>query len=205
MFEIKIVDIKSNQQTHGALFATEQEVQDWISLVKTKVPCPWGNLERLIVKSQATEQEILDAIQTIPEVIEQVESPIYDEEGNQTGTELIDVVVSPEMIKLPQDFTVEIIDITEEYAAEQEMQQLIAQGEANEKKCRKALAYIGGYNEARNLDAAQTNIMQATFGTVFQMLLANRPNTARQLISEIEVDGTLITQQLKDVVLGLLS
>jgi len=201
----KIIISRNGINTHGATKETLGLANSYVDEIKAQTPCPWGLIEREIFLSQATEEEILLATSTIPEVVEDQEIPQYDENGEFIGNVLTPVVVSEAKLVLPQDFEIEILDITAQHAAEQETQQLIAQGEANERKCRKALAYIGGYNEARNLDAAQTNTMQATFGTVFQMLLANRPNTAKQLITEIAVDDVLVTQQLKDVVIGLLS
>jgi hypothetical protein len=182
MFEIKIIDIKSNQQTHGASFATEQEAQDWISLIESKLPCPWGKLERTIPFDQATEEELQDALEIIEE--------IYEE----------DILISPKLVRLPKTFQITTEDKTQQLNVEN----LITQGQENERKCKRALAFIGGYNDSRNLTTTQINTMQATFGTVFQMLLANRPNTAKQLITEIEVDGTLITEELKTTVLSLL-
>jgi flagellar biosynthesis/type III secretory pathway protein FliH len=87
---------------------------------------------------------------------------------------------------------------------ELEKQAKIAQGRADRAKCETALDLVAGYNRDRLLSMEQITQMQQMFAQAEALLRANRPDFAAQVISAIEPDGLLITQEMKDDVLSIL-
>jgi hypothetical protein len=80
----------------------------------------------------------------------------------------------------------------------------IAQGRADRAKCEMALDLVAGYNRQRSLSIEQITQMQSMFAQAEALLRANRPDFAAQVISAIEPDGVIITQEMKDDVLSVL-
>lgn len=70
--------------------------------------------------------------------------------------------------------------------------------------CVSCLDLIAGFNLSRSLTAEQITQMQSTFSQIQMALMTSRPSTAKFLINAIEVDGILLTTQMKSDVLELL-
>lgn len=183
MFHVKIKNISSQTYTHGQKFSTLDEANEWVFQVENKQNNPWGKLERTIPSSEATPEEMAVALEIIPEVVDE----------------------SPEMVRLPKTYEIEIVDITEQYQKEQRIKELEAIGEADRKKCEKVLKVIGGFNRERVLTFEQITEMQSIFANTEKALNSGRPDFALALISAITVDGVLVTQEMKDICLELLS
>jgi hypothetical protein len=94
--------------------------------------------------------------------------------------------------------------VQEAQAIAQAKAQRIAQGRADRVKCEMALDLVAGYNRERSLTIEQITQMQSTFAQAEALLRANRPDFAAQVISAIEPDGVIITQEMKDDVLSVL-
>lgn len=188
MFEINIYKKAQPEiTTHSASFDTEQEALDWFNSLNTGLYTPFGKGQSLKFESTTTPEERELAIEVIPEQL--------DEEGN--------VLIETQYI-FDREFDYTIVDRTEEFAAQKAIEDLIEQGRELENRCKRALAYITGYNETRELSPEQITQMQITFSNIFNLLIANRPNSARGLVELIEVDGTIVTEQLKNGVLTIL-
>lgn len=102
----------------------------------------------------------------------------------------------------PDDF---IQDITTQYNAEENKKQKIIEGAKARQACQNVLDLVAGYNLDNELTAEQITSMQTTFSSIFQLLLANRPSSAKSLISAIEPDGVIVTSQMKQDCLDLLA
>lgn len=81
----------------------------------------------------------------------------------------------------------------------------IALGKAARAACENVLDLIAGFNLDRELTAEQINTMTSTFGTIMQLLMANRPSSAKALISAVTPDEELVTQEMIDLCLELLA
>lgn len=57
MIEVKIKNLQEIQ-THGALFETEQEANEWVNSVKNKPSMPWGKVAGAYLESELSESEI---------------------------------------------------------------------------------------------------------------------------------------------------
>lgn len=175
MFVVKIVNISNQNVTHGQVVEQRSEALSWINFNLTLPICPWGSLKEILV-SEASELELEIGISN-----------------------------NGETIIVPDSFVITIEDKTAEFALQAEIEQDILQGEIDKAKCQRALLYINGSNRRRQLTAEQITIMQTTFNNVFLLLLANRPDSAALVINSIDVDGVIVTQELKDIVLMILN
>jgi hypothetical protein len=116
------------------------------------------------------------------------------------GAEIFQDVV---YVNLPDDFIIE--DITTQIEAQQNVSNLIKNGIELEQDCKRVLAYIRGYNTQRNLTLPQLQEMRTTFGVINDLLKDGMPQTAKTLISNINPDGVIITEELKQACLQLLA
>lgn len=98
-----------------------------------------------------------------------------------------------------------IEDMTSEYNDKLNKQQKISEGAKARQACQSVLDLVAGYNLDNDLTAEQITSMQATFATIFQLLIANRPSSAKSLINAIDPDGTIVTAQMKQDCLDLLA
>lgn len=110
----------------------------------------------------------------------------------------------PQFETIPSEFEVEIIDITEETLLEIQKQAKIAAGKAAREVCQTVLDLVSGYNLDRELTLEQITEMQTLFANAESALRAGRPTYAKYFISQISVDGVLVTQEMKDLCLDLL-
>jgi hypothetical protein len=119
MFEVKVKNLQGIQ-THGGIFDTEQEAQSWIDSVKNKPSAPWGKLERIIPVSECSQEELDRALEIIPEVTEEIEIPaVLDEQGIEITPASQQVkLVAPAKARLPQEFSIEITDLSSQVLAE---------------------------------------------------------------------------------------
>lgn len=94
---------------------------------------------------------------------------------------------------------------TDKYARQAELNRKRELGRLDRQKCESALDVIAGYNRERTLTIEQITQMQQTFAQAETLLRASRPDFASQVITAIVPDGELITQEMKDDVLGILN
>lgn len=102
----------------------------------------------------------------------------------------------------------EIVEDSEAKASKEiqdNINRLISIGKADRAKCDTALALIAGFNRDRNLTAQQITDMQTSFAQALSALSVGRPDTAAFLIESIEPDGILVTSEMRQMVLSVLS
>lgn len=212
MFKVNISNATQNL-SWSASFLLQVDAQAWLD---QQIGKPHRLPERIVpidLSGQSyDETEVLETIQE-QVMIGQNEIPVLDEQGNpvldENGNPQVTIEPIYEMqdtkVRLKAQFVSEIIDITAEYESEQNKQAKIAAGKAARSVCESVLDLIAGYNLDRNLTAEQITQMQGTFANIELALKSSRPTTAKMLIQQVAVDGTLVTQQMKDDCLALLS
>ena len=67
--------------------------------------------------------------------------------------------------------------------------------------CEEILDIIGGWNWTRALTQEQVTQMETTFANIQSALQALRPDRARTLIMDVEIDGVLLTQEMYNEVM----
>lgn len=88
--------------------------------------------------------------------------------------------------------------------AEKDIADKIAKGHKARAVCEQVLDLISGYNLERNLTIEQITQMQQVFSNIEFALRSGRPTMAKGLIQSMSVDGTIVTQDMKDSSLKLL-
>lgn len=78
-----------------------------------------------------------------------------------------------------------------------------ALGAVAREKCSKALDVIAGYNA--NHAAAQIDSMVSTFAPILTALQMNKPSATLALVQAIIPYGILVTQEMKDIIISILS
>jgi hypothetical protein len=164
----------------------------------------FGLVARWLPLAQASEFE-LSREDDRREVEVQAEIPEYtyeelDLEGVPTGN-IITAPLQPATyrteIHVPDDFTVEITDITATYEAEQRRASLQLEGRNSRLCCEEIMDYIGGYNLSQAFTTEQITSMISTFSTINTYLKAYMPRSAKPLIAALEV-SPIVSQVLKD-------
>ena len=78
-------------------------------------------------------------------------------------------------------------------------------GSGARKICTEILDIIAGYNIENSLSTAQKDGLEASYGPIVQALTINRPMKAKPLLVAVPVDGTIVTQEMKDEILEVYS
>ena len=73
------------------------------------------------------------------------------------------------------------------------------------KRCEDALDCLAGWNLQRTLTQEQITTMIETYENVDLMLRKNRPTVAASLINDINPDGVITTQEMKNEILAILN
>lgn len=176
MIEVKVKNVASGLYTHGSKFETVEEANDWIEKYKIHPAAPWGKPQHDRVAVPA----------------------VYDEVTGELVTPAV-------METVPSEFIVEIEDITEAHARQLLIEEKRSRGRADRLKCEAVLDVIAGFNRDRSLTMEQITEMQTLFANPEKALRSSRPDMAHALISAINADGVLVTQEMKDICLELLS
>lgn len=212
MFKVNISNSKQNL-SWSACFTLKSEAQSWLS---SQIGKPHRLPERIIpidLTGESYDQaDVLETIQgqvivgynQVP-VIDDQGNPVLDENGNPQMANEPTYETQDISVRLKAEFISEIVDITAQYNEEQNKQQKIAAGRAARSVCESVLDLIAGYNLERNLTSEQVTQMQQTFANIDLALKSARPTLAKTLISNVAVDGTLVTQKMKDDCLALLN
>lgn len=176
----KIIVTKINGETESFSSDNQDKIDEWKNYwISVNA---WGKPERWLAQSYMEEYEKLIT------PLDQREVEIVKMSGSYIETEYL----------LPADYSIEILDITEQVNQEKDLQEKIAEGKILKACCEDVLAFVTGYNRARKLSSDQVTQMQITFQNIFSLLIANRADTAKLLIGAVEVDGVVVTQDLKD-------
>lgn len=142
---------------------------------------------------------------TYEALVSEAIAAVLDEEGNEISPEVPAVY---ETVTIPAEFVINIKDLSEEIATEaaKEAQRLkIEAGKKAREVCTQVLDLISGDNLDKELTLEQITEMQSVFGNIEKALQSSRPTLAKIMISSVEADGILISEQLKLAALELLS
>ncbi len=74
-------------------------------------------------------------------------------------------------------------------------------GKKDREMCENVLNLIDGFNRTRVLTSQQVTDMQTAFSTILLLLQANRPSSAKVLITAIVPDEILVTTEMKNLIL----
>jgi hypothetical protein len=118
------------------------------------------------------------------------------------------VLVAPatyETIEVPAEYEYETEDITAALEMAALIESKIALGALARKTCQDILDLVGGFNLSRELTIEQITTMQQTFSVAEAALRAGRPAYAKVAINAITPDEDLVTTEMKNLCLNLLS
>jgi hypothetical protein len=127
-------------------------------------------------------------------VVVNLEYPIHDEDGNQTGTGNHDC----DRYTFPADYTIELTNAQ----AEKDAQDYAAAGAAAKGLCDKIYHMVMGYNISRNFDTPTLNQMKVDFNNAKTYLQDCQVAAAKAEIEAISADPAKFTQEFKDMVLN---
>lgn len=108
---------------------------------------------------------------------------------------------------IPQPTISELAALVVPVKTKHDIEALIASKQAlgaiAREKCSKALDVIAGYNAAHT--SAQIDAIVSAFTPILTALQMNRPFAALALVQAVTPDGTLVTQEMKDIIVSILS
>lgn len=117
----------------------------------------------------------------------------------------VPAVGTVEAYTIPKTHEFQIVNISSEVEAEVAKQAKIEAGKAAREVCQQVLDYVAGENLNRELTIEQITDMQTIFSQAEASLRAGRPTYAKYFINAIEVDGDLVTAEMKATCLELLA
>lgn len=95
-----------------------------------------------------------------------------------------------------------IAEVEAEIQAENVRNERLERGRRSREFSNLILDLIAGFNIERQLTNSQTNEFTQTFRPITNLLQANRYDSAKDLITELVPDGTIVTQDIKDAILS---
>lgn len=167
-----------NVETHSGIFQTEQDALNWVE--ETKQTGAFGRYNRWYHASELTDEEKATAIETI----------------------VLDGVITN--YRLPDDFTVTLIDISLQVLKEERA----LKGKKNQDFGASVIAQVYGINQAKILDGTFDNttlqalLTNATLAQVERFLFNGSIETAKALIQTL--DNTFYTNDEKAFIIGLI-
>lgn len=152
----------------------------------------------------ATEEILaVEAVEYQPEQPEVRSIHLIDQ--TQGMEDELNIWLSGNTHKYPSNYFVEWVDLTQEYAVKQAIEAKLTLGRKAKEACQNVLDLISGYNLERELSVEQVSNIQSSFAPIEGALQSGRPSLAKFYISQVEPDGVLVTQEMKDMALLLLS
>lgn len=226
---LKVSIIKNGQVTHGAQFETQGELDAW--LAKHVAQNTFGLAEQVLTEEILISEDIIESQSVlvsaaVTEVQTVVITPaVYGAEGDliiPAVTEQQEVIITPAVYEqqdvivqpavyetqttvIPAEYSIVIEDITAQIEAEANRVAKIQAGKIAREVCVNVLDLVAGYNLERELTLEQITQMQSSLSSVEAALRAGRPSLAKIAIQAITPDGVLVTQEMKDMCLDLLS
>lgn len=195
-------------------FDNQQLAEEYIAEVSSNGN--WGTPQCTLVL--VPEQTIIhEAIPYSPAIPAQPPIPaVFDEEDNEITPMVPAMPEVPEVLAVEAwtetipavyettpGFTVVYEDITEILAKEAALKLKLEAGKINREKCDKVRDFIGGLNSG-NLTIEQIDQMEIAFAPIQMALINLRPDKARAMILAVVPDGIMVTQEMKDTILGIL-
>jgi hypothetical protein len=120
------------------------------------------------------------------------------------GVAAYDEVIPEYSVNYEAEFIKEIIDVTAQYELAKRISDLVDSGKQDEAVCKQCLNLIGGYNKERALTSAQIQTMVSSFASIDFCLSKFMPRSAKVLINAITPDESIITTELKNLMLEIL-
>lgn len=227
---IKITILKNNVMSNQAEFSSQEEADAWFERHKSmgsfgKEAYSYDHKNELTPPEYETQTELVsEAIYETQSVL--ITPAVIDEETNE---EITPAVYEDQQVLIQEaiyrDIQVEIvpgtyetvtIDVPAEYEMVQEdttaaqdkldmIKEKQSRGRDARLACESVLDLIAGFNLDRELTADQITEMQTLFSNPEKALRASRPTTAKYLINIITPDDILVTQEMKDLCIELLS
>jgi hypothetical protein len=202
----KVIVRKASEILSIGIFTTMEEANVWIEYNTNfgtfGAPAVYEDVQVLISEEVREDVQVLIEPATFDEFGVELTPAIYETQN---------VVVNPavyetqSVLLTPAEFTIEIIDMADQAANEEATKDKIQLGRAARAACENVLDLIAGFNLDRELTFEQITEMQTLFSNPERALRASRPSTAKVLIQAITPDGVLVTQQMKDLCIKLLS
>jgi len=198
-------------KSFGSTFETQELAEAWIASVDANDYgnhlCAFGYKDRWLSFEGEPTQGYTNTRQVLVSEAEEertVMQPQYDEEGNQTGEIQVTIPAIVAVYKTeyfyPKTYLVTYVDISAQIEEENEKALL----EANKIKGAKVVTHLQYLNNKRNA----TNEVKLAFGELSSVKSAEswlnrgRLDIAKTIIQNAEVDGTLITTELKAAIIA---
>ena len=162
---------------------------------------------QVLVSEEVPEMREIQSVLVTPEVRDPETDEVIDEAVYE-DQEVITQNYAPAVYRdevIPAEYTIEITDVTAETEAERVKGLRIQAGANARQTCTNVLDLISGENLEKELTLEQISDLQLLFGNIEKALQSSRPTLAKMLISAVEPDEVLITQELKDSCLELLA
>jgi hypothetical protein len=205
MFKVSITNTKNGNQ-YGATFPTQEQVDAWIG-IETALNS-WGLPDRWLEETDGTHTDTRTVLVSEAKEEETIQTPVLDEEGNQTGIQELwnpaqEAIYRVEFF-FPKEYEIDIQDITVQHNTELAVKNLISSGKQAREACHQVLDLIVGANLHRELTSSEVSEMQTLFEDIHEALKNFRPRTAKVLIENLTPDGIFVTNELKAIALQIL-
>jgi len=182
------VEVKNLSEvvTHGGEFKTEALANAWIE--EQSQSGAWGKLERVIPRSEATDDEISG--QVLEEIAAEYEG--FGEDG-------LPIEVQPERVRLKKTFTTVVLDITAEKLQEAKVSEAVVEMQ----KGASILAKFRAMNKMKNLTKQQKKAIRSNpaIKQIMEALSVGDIEDAKDLVLAFVPDGSLITESDKALIL----
>ena len=199
LVKIKVIDIPYSP-------AIPAQPEKWVKVLsdvtsETVYAQPMIDVDGVLVNDESYTYH--SEIPAIPEQLEDSHEEIIAQTQGEEAE--LQVWLDGDKHKYPEGHWVEWIDITEEVNKQKAIEAKIALGQKARLTCDKVLDLISGYNLDRELSVEQITSMQSSFAPIELALRSGRPSLAKYHISNVSVDGVLVSQEMKDLALELLA
>jgi hypothetical protein len=184
-FKVEIKNL-NDVVTHGGEFETEELANSWVE--ENSPSGAWGKLERVIPRSEATNDEINT------ELLEEIAA-----EFEGFGEDGLPVQVQPERVRLKKTFSVTISDITSQKIAESKVSEAFAEMQ----KGANILAKFRAMNKLKSLTKQQKKAIRSNpvVKEIIEALSVGDIEDAKDLVEAFVPDGSLITENDKAIIL----
>jgi len=166
-------------------------------------PALYQDVQVLVSPEVRGEVQVLQSPATFNEFGEELTPATYS--INPDGLIEAAVYRTETQLVSPAEYEIEIIDNSAELEAQAIQSAKIQAGKDAREACQMVLDLIAGYNLDRELSMAEISQLQSLMSSPEAALRAGRPTLAKQFITAVAPDGVLVTEEMKQAALSLLS